>query len=132
MKDERSSVVLVQVPNALNAQQERMFLNEFRSFLGTNRPHIVLDCSRLRQMDQAAMHLLLCCLEEALKRNGDVKLAAVPNGEPAVFGYSSLGGLFEVFATVSDATNSFQQTPKSVTQTGAAVRRSHNDSSNVK
>ena len=132
MKDERPLVVLVQVPDACNAQEERMFVSELRSVLGTNRPHIVLDCSRLRQMDQAAMHLLLCCLEEALKRNGDVKLAAVPNGEPAVFGHSALEGLFEVFETVSEATKSYQQTPKYVTQTGAAVRRSHNDSSNVK
>jgi anti-anti-sigma factor len=115
MMHERSPVVLVQIPEALNAQQERIFLSELESRLNTSRPRIVLDCSKLRRMDKAAIHLLLCCLEETLKRNGDVKLAALPNGASTIFALSGLEGLFEVFDTISDATNSFQQLPKVVT-----------------
>src|ERR1700722_7573611 len=115
MMHERSPVVLVQIPEALNAQQERIFLSELESRLNTSRPRIVLDCSKLRRMDKPSMHLLLCCLEETLKRNGDVKLAALPNGASAIFALSGLGGLFEVFDTISGATNSFQQLPRVVT-----------------
>jgi ABC-type transporter Mla MlaB component len=39
---------------------------------------MVLDSSKLCQVDNAAFYLLSSSLKEALKRNGDVKLAAIP------------------------------------------------------
>jgi anti-anti-sigma regulatory factor len=44
--------------------------------MNNDRAYIVLDCSKVGVMDRSAIYLLLCCLEEAMKRNGDVKLAA--------------------------------------------------------
>jgi len=41
-------------------------------------PRMVLDSSKLCQVDNAAFYLLSSSLKEALKRNGDVKLAAIP------------------------------------------------------
>jgi hypothetical protein len=49
--------------------------------------------------------LLLCCLEEAMKRNGDVKLAAIPAGAEATV---ELIRLFEIFETSADAVKSFR------------------------
>ena len=114
MTHERPPVALVQVPDAISARQERMFLSELEDFMKTGRPRIVLDCSKLRQMDKAAIHLLLCCLEEAMKRNGDVKLAAIPGEASAAFGLFELEGLFEVFETIPSAVNSFQPAPASM------------------
>jgi anti-sigma B factor antagonist len=130
MTHERTPVTLVQVPGALNTQQERIFLSDLESCLNASRPRIVLDCSKLRQMDKPAIHLLLCCLEEALKRNGDVKLAAIPDGASAIFALSGLGGLFEVFDTIFGAANSFQQVPKGVTLQRDVPRGSQNNPSN--
>jgi anti-sigma B factor antagonist len=130
MTHERPPVALVQVPQAINARQERIFLSELESFMSSGRPRIVLDCSKLRQMDKAAIHLLLCCLELALKRNGDVKLAAIPREASAAFGLFGLEGLFEVFDTTSSAAESFHRVPKSGASHSDEHRISHTSLSN--
>ena len=115
MTHERSPVTLVHLPDAINARQERIFLSELEKRMSAGRPRIVLDCSKLHRMDKPALHLLLCCLEEAMKRNGDVKLAAIPGEASAAFGLFELEGLFEVFDTTSSAAESFHHVPKSGT-----------------
>jgi anti-sigma B factor antagonist len=76
-----------------------------------SRPRIVLDCCKLRQLDKPTIYLLLCSLEEAVKRNGDIKLGAIPAGGSAIFDLPGLDGLFEDFDTISGAIDSFQRLP---------------------
>jgi anti-anti-sigma regulatory factor len=83
--------------------------------MDADRPRIVFDCSKLLQLDNPTIHLLLCCLEEAMKRNGDVELAAIPNGSSARLALSRLEGLFEVFDTISAAVASFKLLPTGLT-----------------
>jgi hypothetical protein len=71
----------------------------------------VLDCSKVRQLDSAGIHVLLRCLEEAMKRNGDVKLASVPPGAAAILELTRVGHLFEAFDNTADAVQSFHQFP---------------------
>ena len=72
------AVTVHEVPEKVTAATERKFLRDLQQYVETERPRLVLDCSKVRQMDNNTIHLLLCCLEEAMKRNGDVKLGAVP------------------------------------------------------
>jgi anti-anti-sigma regulatory factor len=94
---------------ALNAIRGQLFLREVQSYLHDDRPYIVLDCSKVSQLDRRAIHLLLCCLEEAIKRNGDVKLAAVPAGARSTLHLTGVDRLFEIFDTNIDAVNSFHR-----------------------
>jgi anti-anti-sigma regulatory factor len=59
-------------------------------------------------LDRPAIQLLLCCLEEAIKRNGDVKLAAVPPGARSALKLTGVDRLFEMFDTNAEAVNSFR------------------------
>jgi anti-sigma B factor antagonist len=101
-------VAVRQVPAVVDLFQERSFLSELRPFLETERPRLVLDCSRVREMDTATMHLLLSCLEEVMKRNGDVKLASLSATAETKLDVSGLTRLFEVFDTTMEAERSFQ------------------------
>jgi anti-anti-sigma regulatory factor len=96
-------------PETMNAFRSRRFLSEVQSFLHDDRPYIVLDCSKVSQLDRRAIQLLLCCLEEAIKRNGDVKLAAVPAGARSTLKLTGVDRLFEIFDTKVDAVNSFHR-----------------------
>jgi anti-anti-sigma factor len=96
-------------PEALNAAQGRLFLRELQNYLHDDRPCIVLDCSKVSQMDRPAIQLLLCCLEETIKRNGDVKLASVPAGARSTLNLSGVDRLFEIFDTNAEAVNSFRR-----------------------
>lgn len=109
-----NSITVEQVPDSFNMDQQRTFLCQLQDRMSVNRPYIVLDCSRLDQLDNPAIHLILACLEEAMKRNGDVRLAGVSPSARA--GLASVGAdrLFHFFASSEDAVSSFHQRTASV------------------
>ena len=96
-------------PGTPNAIMGRLFLGEIQRYLYDERPQIVLDCSKIAQLDRPSIQLLLCCLEEALKRNGDIKLAAVPAGARSTLKLSGVDRVFEIFDTSAEAVNSFRR-----------------------
>lgn len=104
-------VAVKRLPDVLTVQQKLTFLHEIAVVMNTNRPRLVLDCSRLCQCDISTIHLLLHCLEEAMKRNGDVKLAAVPAAAAIRLVSTGVAGLFETFDSTEEAVNSFHQLP---------------------
>jgi anti-anti-sigma regulatory factor len=110
------TVAVKQLPDGLTLKQGRSFFRELESYMNLDRPWIVLDCSRLRQVDRRVIHLLLCCLEEAMKRNGDVKLAAMPPEAEAILELTGVKSLFEIFATNADALDSFHRTSGNTAQ----------------
>ncbi|MGB7191282.1 MAG: STAS domain-containing protein [Acidobacteriaceae bacterium] len=117
------NVVVKRMPKEASGRPGRAFLREVRECVEVDRPRIVLDCSNLRQMDKSVVHLLLCCLEEAMKRNGDVRLAALPMGADALLETTGAGRLFEVYDTAAEAVKSFHRPlAGSVAPTAVAVR----------
>jgi anti-anti-sigma regulatory factor len=70
---------------------------------------VVLDCSEIRQLDKPVIQLLLTCLEEAMKRNGDIKLAAMSREMRESLKQMGVSHLFEIFDTVVDAVISFRE-----------------------
>jgi anti-sigma B factor antagonist len=97
------------LPEALSEKESAQLLRELVSHMSIERPCIVLDCGSIRQMDRSFLNLLLGCLEEAMKRNGDVKLAAVPSHAKLVLRAIGAHRLFEVFDTGTEAVRSFQR-----------------------
>jgi anti-sigma B factor antagonist len=103
------TVTIKQLPQRIDRRTERAVLQELAVALHAERPAIVLDCAQLRQMDSAAAHLLLCCLEEAMKRNGDVRLAALPAEAGETLAVLGIDRLFRIFETTEKAAESFQR-----------------------
>jgi len=102
------AVTVHEVPERVSAASERRFLRDLQSFVETERPRLVLDCSRVQTMDRATVHLLLSCLEEAMKRNGDVKLAGLQPQAKATLQFVGVHRLFEMYPTTSEAVQSFR------------------------
>jgi anti-anti-sigma factor len=103
------TVVVEQVPEIPDMKQSRVFFREIRNCMSNDCPRIVLDCSHVRQVDRFLMHMLLCCLEEALKRNGDVKLAAVAPAAKTILQLAGVDRVFAIYDSINDAVNSFRQ-----------------------
>ena len=124
------AVSVKQFPESVDDAVERLFLAELRSALHAERPRIVLDCSKLRNLNLPAIHLLLCCLEEAMKRNGDVRLSSVPKASRVLLQAAGLERLFKLFDTDADAIKSFQRHSTTVNPltcvAGADVRAAEN------
>jgi anti-anti-sigma factor len=106
----RSKMVTVKdLPEQLDRPRETALLNELKRAMSVERPAVVLNCSHLHEMDLSSVHLLLCCLEEAMKRNGDVRLAALsPLAKDCLRGLG-VDRLFRIFETSEQAVQSFQR-----------------------
>ena|SRR5258708_3307033 len=111
MRDHPRSVTLTQLPESMNTETWLRFCRELEDAMRVHRPRIILDCSNLLQMDRHAIHMLLCCLEEALKRDGNVKLAAISSSAREALEVMRVDHLFEIYDTNSDAINSFLWPP---------------------
>jgi anti-anti-sigma regulatory factor len=117
------NVIVKRLPQAANGRQGRAFLREISKCACVDRPRLVLDCSDLRCMDKSVVHLLLCCLEEAMKRNGDARLAALPIGAHEVLATTGADRVFEIYDSAAEAMNSFHRAPAaSAASTVIAVR----------
>jgi hypothetical protein len=55
--------------------------------------------------------MMLHCLEEAMKRDGDLKLAALSRESEVVLELMRVARVFEVFATSDEAVRSFNAVP---------------------
>jgi anti-anti-sigma regulatory factor len=68
-------------------------------------------------MDSAGVEMMLHCLEEAMKRDGDLKLAALSPESEVVLELMRVARVFEAFATSDEAVRSFNAVPaEGVTQ----------------
>jgi len=109
MKQRACAVAVKQMPERLSGIGARHFFKELDRDMTDGRASIVLDCSQVCQVDRGAIYLLLCCLEEAIKRDGDVKLAGVSSNAGEVLKITGVDRLFERFETNEDAINSFRR-----------------------
>ncbi len=107
----RSPVIVMELPEQLNHVKVKSFLDELQPLLEIDQPCVVLDCAQVQSMDSAGVEMLLYCLQEAMKRDGDLKLAAVPPSSAVILELMRVDRLFEVFDTAELAVRSFQIFP---------------------
>jgi anti-sigma B factor antagonist len=109
MTIKKRTVLVKQLPETLSGKPGRVFFRELESCMNADRPYIVLDCSHVQRLDRSVVDLMLCCLEEAIKRNGDVKLASLPAGSDSILELTGVNRLFDIFDTTAAAVHSFQE-----------------------
>ncbi len=97
----------MQMPEQLALGEVPSFKQELAPLLESHRPRIVLDCSQVRYIDSAGIEMLLHCLEEAMKRDGDLKLADVSKEAQVILELMRVDRVFEIFMTAEEAVRSF-------------------------
>src|SRR5437588_12705297 len=100
-------VVVKRMPERVNARTAVDFLRDVQPFLTTDRPQLVFDLSQVRQLDAAGVEMLLRCMSEAHKRDGDLKLAALSPQTAVVLELTRAERLFEIYENSTDAVRSF-------------------------
>jgi len=112
-------VVVKRLPETLGAQQAQVFYRELEPALESDRPRLVFDFTRVLHFDSAGVELLLRCMEEAMKRNGDVKLAALSPQIAVLLEMTRVDRLFEIFDNCNDAVESFHRFSPAAMQASA-------------
>jgi anti-anti-sigma factor len=100
-------IVVMELPENLNLAAGNAFLAEVMPLFEGDRPRIVLDCSQVQHIDSAGIEILLHCMDEVMKRDGDLKLAALSPRSAAILELMRVDRLFEVLETTEEATRSF-------------------------
>ncbi len=100
-------VVVMQIPEQFTGAEVQTFMLELGPLLESNRPRIVLECSQVRAVDSAGVEMLLHSLEEVLKRDGDLKLAALSAEAEVFLELMRVARVFETFPTSEEAVRSF-------------------------
>ncbi len=102
-------VVIKRMPEGLNLRQARTFWQEIQPIVTSDRPQIVFDMSLVKHVDAAGVDMLLKCMAEVMKRDGDLKLAAVSAEAAIILEMTRTDRFFEIYATSSDAVRSFSR-----------------------
>ena len=118
-------VVVKQLPETLGVQQCPVFLRELEPVLETDRPRLVFDFRNVRHIDSAGVEFLLRCMEETMKRNGDLKLASVSPQLAVILEMTRVDRLFEIFDNSADAVESFHRFSASAWEPMAPTRLNH-------
>jgi anti-anti-sigma factor len=100
-------MVIKRLPEQLNQRSARSFWQEMRPILQSDRPQIVFDLSEVKRLDAAGVEMLLQCVVEVVKQDGDLKLAAVSPAAAVILEMTRSDRLFEIYESVSDARRSF-------------------------
>ena len=100
-------VVVKRMPERVNARSAREFWQDVQPFLSVDRPQLVFDLSPVVQLDAAGVEMLLRCMSEAHRRDGDLKLAAPSEQAAIVLELTRTERLFEIYETSMDAVRSF-------------------------
>jgi anti-sigma B factor antagonist len=103
----RRPVIVMQMPGQLDSVGARAFLEELNPLLDFPRPRLVFECSQIRYLDSAGIEMMLHCLEAAIGRDGDLKLAAVSREAEIVLQLLQNAGVFQEFASSDEAVRSF-------------------------
>lgn len=104
-------VIVIQVPEHFDRYQVPAFSQELDPLLQSHRPRIVLDCSQVHSIDSTGIEMLLNCLEEVMKSDGDLKLADVSREAQVILELMRVDRVFEVFPTCEEAVRSFNAIP---------------------
>lgn len=100
-------VVVKRMPERVNQRQARAFLHDVQPFLRSDRPQLVFDLSQVRHLDTAGVEMLLHCIGEVMKRDGDLKLASLSPEAAVVLELTRTDRLFEIYENSTDAARSF-------------------------
>lgn len=107
METNSRPVVVKRMPQRLNMRAAREFLHDVQPLLAADRPQLVFDLAQVEQIDAAGVEMLLHCMSEAHKRDGDLKLAALSPQAAVILELTRTERLFEIYETSADAVRSF-------------------------
>jgi anti-sigma B factor antagonist len=104
-------VIVMELPEQLNVEQVQILCRELLPLVRADRPRLVFDFSRVRRIDSAGVDMLLTCIDEVMKRDGDLKLASLPPEVGVILEMTRVDRLFEIFDEAADAVESFHHFP---------------------
>jgi anti-anti-sigma regulatory factor len=78
------SAIMIKLPEAFGAKEASRLGRELKTRMSSETPHVVVDFSRVRQMNLAGLEGLLDCMETVARNDGALQLGEM-SPEAAIF-----------------------------------------------
>jgi anti-anti-sigma factor len=104
----KNAVRVHQAPSKISSTSYIEFLRLLEMSAENGHPRFVLDCSNFERIGTPELRFLLSCLEEAMKQNGDVRLALPRPDLQTALRLAGVDRLFEMYETTEGAIQSYQ------------------------
>ena len=101
--------IVRQLPERFIKGELDEFCRQVEALLGAERPWLVFDFSAVKEIDRYGAEMLVACLKQALKANGDIKLASIPAAPEVILELTGASRVFEAYPNVFEAVQSFQR-----------------------
>lgn len=100
-------ILVKTLPARLDLSELASFRREMQSALESDSPQIVLDLNAVKYLGSAGIEFLLDSLSLIVRRDGDMKLAALSPEAASLLALTRVERFFEIFHTVEEAVHSF-------------------------
>jgi anti-sigma B factor antagonist len=104
------AVSLVYLKGYLDAHTAPEFEKTLQDLVGSEKVHIVVNCSDLTYISSAGLGVFMGFIEDVRSRGGDIKLAELTEKVFRVFDLLGFPVLFEIFEREADAVAKFKKT----------------------
>lgn len=107
-----SSAVVVKMPEALDARNARKLGRELKSKLSAQSSFVVLDLSRVKDIDLSGIDGLLTCMEEVARLDGSLQLSGVSPEIATLLELTRVNQLMQKFPGFSVEAPQFEVAPE--------------------
>jgi anti-sigma B factor antagonist len=104
-------VVVTKLEGRLGARELDAFCEEIHQLLNQDQTQIVVDLSGVESLDSSAIEVLLRCVAQVVRADGELKLAALSPCAESILAVTRVSRFFEIFPTSDSAVASFDLTP---------------------
>ena len=116
-----SSAVVVKVPESLDARNARRLERELKDNISGESPRVVLDLSRVKDIDLAGIDGLLSCMEEVARQDGSLQLSGVSPEAATLLELTRVSHLMQKFPGFSIEAPQFEVTVETASEETVAV-----------
>jgi len=108
---ENPSAMLIRLPERFNRCEARTLAAELDRRLLNDQPCLIVDFSRVKQIDSAGLNMLLACMVKIAKQDGAVQLGEVSPEAATMLELTRMDSIFDLFPRISEDTTTLRLVP---------------------
>jgi len=110
------SAILIKLPPRFSGKEAKKLGEELRTKIAHDVPNIVVDLSRVRQIDLAGLEGLLDCMETVANNDGTLQLGEISPEAATILELTKMDKLFQKFPAI-EVPSTFEDEQEVVTET---------------
>jgi len=104
------TAVMIKLPESFGGKEARKLGRDLKSNISKDNPCVIVDLSRVKNIDLAGLEGLLNCMDEVAKRDGAIQLAGVSPEAATLLELTRMDRLFHMFPSLPAETPAFAVT----------------------